>query len=81
MNYFLKCSHYAVTLIKTIKGELSVIQGGYNKRWKNYQVWGLENLVRSIAGLYQYTVMQSDRNSLKTDTFNEPTTYEPVCLR
>ena len=24
-----------------------------------------------------YTVMQSDRNSLKTDTFHEPTTYEP----
>ena len=24
-----------------------------------------------------YTVMQSDRNSLKTDTFYEPTTYEP----
>ena len=24
-----------------------------------------------------YTVMQSDRNSSKTDTFHEPITYEP----
>ena len=25
---------------------------------------------------YPYTVMQSDRNSSKTDTFHKPTTYE-----
>ena len=25
----------------------------------------------------QYSVMQSDRNSSKTDSFHEPTTYNP----
>ena len=25
----------------------------------------------------RYRVMQSDRNTLKTDTFHEPTNYEP----
>ena len=27
--------------------------------------------------MYIYTVMQSYRNSLKTETFHKPTTYEP----
>ena len=26
--------------------------------------------------MYEYSVKQSERNSLKTDTFNEPTIYE-----
>ena len=30
-----------------------------------------------ILVFFIYTVMQSDRNSLITDTFHEPTTYEP----
>ena len=37
-------------------------------------------IIRSIKKLQKstlYTVMQSDRNSSKTDTFHEPITYKP----
>ena len=35
----------------------------------------LSIIVRSI--LFTCCMMPSDRNSMKTDTFHEPTTYEP----
>ena len=34
-------------------------------------------LLYFLAAELLYTVMQSDRNSSKTDTFHKPTTYEP----
>ena len=33
-----------------------------------------------IKIMYTYSVMQSDRNRSKTDTFHEPTAYEPARL-
>ena len=32
--------------------------------------------LQHLAG-FNYSVMQSDRNSLETDTFHEPITYKP----
>ena len=47
----------------------------------DFNFYELKHIILDSFSVYDqycmYTVMQSDRNSSKTDTFHEPTTYTP----
>ena len=89
-NYRIDCRfplqhHYIITLLPSLICTLGIVAlkayflGSIgNPEGEAYKESYSNSINREILIIVSYSVNQSDRNSLKTDTFHKPANYEPL---